>query len=103
VLNKIYRHSIDRDLLAQIKDETAWEKAKQLERQEGFEEGVQHGIEQGIQYGIEQGVQQGLEQGEKRKALEAARKMLKKGFSLEEVADLTGLTISELKSLTPED
>jgi len=25
------------------------------------------------------------------------------GISLEEVADLTGLTISELKSLTPED
>jgi len=91
VLNKIYRHSIDRDLLAQIKDETAWEKAKQLERQEGFEEGVQHGIEQGVQ------------QGEKRKALETARKMLKRGFTPEEVTDLTGLTISELKSLTQED
>ena len=56
-----------------------------------------------MQHGIEQGVQQGLEQGEKRKALETARKMLKKGFSLEEVTDLTGLTISELKSLIQED
>ena len=107
VLNKIYRHSIDRDLLAQIKDETAWEKAKQLERQEGFEEGVQHGIEQGVQQGLEQGLeqgmQQGMQQGEKRKALETARKMLKRGFTPEEVADLTDLTISELKSLTQED
>jgi predicted transposase/invertase (TIGR01784 family) len=105
VLNKIYRHSIDRDLLAQIKDETAWEKAKQLERQEGFEEGVQHGIEQGIQYGIEQGVQQGLEQGmqqgmqqgEKQARLETARKMLADGMPIEMVLKYTELTHIDLE------
>ena len=89
MLNKIYRHSIDRDLLAQIKDETAWEKAKQLERQEGFEEGVQHGIEQGVQ--------QGLEQGEKRKALETARKMLADGMPIEMVLKYTGLSHVDLE------
>jgi predicted transposase/invertase (TIGR01784 family) len=77
VLDKIYRHNIDRDLLAQIKDETAWEKVKQLERQEGFDEGVQ--------------------QGEKQARLETAFKMLADGMAIEIVSKYTGIPQVDLE------
>ncbi len=73
ILDAIYQPKIDPALLAQIKDEAAWEDVKREERKEGFET------------------------GERNKALETAYKMLEKGFSLEDVAELTGLDIDDLK------
>jgi predicted transposase/invertase (TIGR01784 family) len=75
VLKMIYRQNIDRELLAQIKDETAWENVKRRQREEGFEE------------------------GEKNKAIETARKMLNRGFSSEQITELTGLTLDELRTI----
>jgi len=42
---------------------------------------------------------EGIEQGEKQKALEIAAKLLKKGFSVEEVADDTGLDVEEVRDM----
>ena len=42
---------------------------------------------------------EGREEGQKQKALETARKMREKGFALEQIAELTGLSLSELKEL----
>ncbi len=81
VLKMIYRQNIDRELLAQIKDETAWENVKRRQREEGFEEGIQ----------------QGVEQGEKRKAIETARKMLTDGMSMEVIFKYTGVTKTDLE------
>ncbi|EIJ41788.1 hypothetical protein BegalDRAFT_0880 [Beggiatoa alba B18LD] len=82
ILNAIHQQKIDPALLAQIKDEAAWEEVKREERKEGFEEGVQQGVQLAH--------------------LETAQKMLKKGFNLEEVAELTGLTMSELNRFIQE-
>jgi len=73
VLSIIYRHNIDRDLLAQIKDETAWENVKHRQREEGFEE------------------------GNKQARLETARKMLADGMPLEIVLKYTGLSHVDLE------
>lgn len=88
ILHTIHRPNIDRDLLTQIKDETAWENVKRRQREEGFEEGIQQGLEQGMQ--------QGLEQGEKQARLDTARKMLADGMPLEIVLKYTGLTDLDL-------
>ena len=81
ILSVIYRHNIDRDLLAQIKDEAAWENVKQRQKDEGFE----------------QGLEQGLEQGNKQARLETARKMLADGMLVEMVLKYTGLTHIDLE------
>ena len=52
---------------------------------------------EGLEEGIEKGIEKGIVQGEKQKALEIAAKLLKKGFSVEEVAEDTGLNIEEVK------
>ena len=67
----------------------------------GIEHGIQQGIEQGIQQGIEQGIQQGIEQGQRHKALESARLMKQKGYRIDDIAEITGLSGEEIeKSLT---
>jgi predicted transposase/invertase (TIGR01784 family) len=45
------------------------------------------------------GIQQGLEQGIKATRLENARKMKQKNFSAQDIADITGLSIEQIKSL----
>ena len=68
-----------------------------LER--GLEKGLEQGLEQGLEKGLEQGLEQGLEKGEKRKAIEIAKNLLKKGLDTEMIADITGLEIKELMDL----
>jgi hypothetical protein len=72
ILGDIYTENLDPGLLAQLKDEAAWAKAVQRYQAEGREE------------------------GEKRKALETARKMRDKGYSAEEICELTGVSPTEL-------
>ncbi len=48
---------------------------------------------------IEQGLQQGKVEGKQEKALEIARKMKKKGTSLSEMIEMTGLSKEEIEQL----
>ena len=60
-------------------------------RREGFEEGLTTGLEQGRE--------QGREQGAYEKALETARKLLARGDSPAEIADLLSLSVSQVQEL----
>ena len=62
---------------------------------DGYYEGKAIGMEQGMEQGIQKGMLQGLEQSTKSIAL----KLLQKGESTENIADLTGLSIVEIESL----
>ena len=50
---------------------------------------------EGIQQGIEQGIQQGIQQGQ----INVAHRMLAKGHSIEDVAEVTGLSVEEVCKL----
>ena len=47
----------------------------------------------------EEGIQEGIKEGSNEKAILIAKKMLKKGKSIEEVSELTELSIEEVKKL----
>ncbi|AUI68849.1 PD-(D/E)XK nuclease family transposase [Beggiatoa leptomitoformis] len=89
ILNAIHQQRIDPALLAQIKDEAAWEDVKREERKEGFEAGVQLGLQEGEKRGVQQGIQLAH--------LETAQKMLSDGIPLETVLKYTGLSEIDLK------
>jgi len=69
----------------------------------GYKQGLEQGMEQGMERGLEQGLKQGLEQGraegERQKSLEIARRMKSKGVPSEDIADMTGLTATEIDLL----
>lgn len=70
--------------------------AVEKERKALFERGLQQGIEKGIEKGIKQGIYE--------EKIEIAQNLLIKGFELELIAEITGLsvpTIEKLKSDRP--
>ena len=54
---------------------------------QGVEQGIKQGVEQGIKQGVEQGIKQGIEQGK----IDTALRMLQKGYTVNDVCDITGL------------
>ena len=51
----------------------------------------EEGFREGLEQGLEKGLEQGIEKGEDNKAKEIARKMLSRGMSIPDIAELTGL------------
>ncbi len=63
------------------------------------EEAYEEGISIGLATGREEGISIGLERGAYQKALETARKLITRGYALEEIADVSGLTLSQVQEL----
>ncbi|MBO5125805.1 MAG: hypothetical protein J6C11_11840 [Spirochaetaceae bacterium] len=59
------------------------------------EEAYEDGREEGISIGLERGLAQGAYQ----KALETVRRLVIRGFSAEDIADLTGLDLLQIEEL----
>ena len=70
---------------------------------DGYEEGLHTGREQGISIGLERGREEGIslgfEQGAYEKALETARKLLARGDSPAEIAELLNLPVLQIREL----
>lgn len=63
------------------------EDMKLKQRNEGREEGVQEGLQKGRKEGLQEGRKEGLQEGKK----ENAQKMLSKGYSVQDISEITGL------------
>ncbi len=48
---------------------------------------------------LQQGIQQGIQQGEQQKAIETAKNMLIKNYSINEISELTGLPLEKVLEL----
>ena len=62
-------------------------------------DGYDEGYEKGISVGLEQGLERGLERGAYQNKLETARRLVIRGFSAEDIADLTGLDLLQIEEL----
>ena len=50
--------------------------------------------------GYTSGINDGISKGENKKSIEIAKNMLKKNMSIEDISDITGLSIEEINKLT---
>lgn len=64
-------------------------------KKEGLKRGKEEGLKQGKEEGLKQGKEEGLEQGKK----EIAKKMLRKGKSIEEIIEITELSKDVIEKL----
>jgi predicted transposase/invertase (TIGR01784 family) len=55
--------------------------------------------EKGIAEGIEKGIEKGRAEGEQNTKTQIARNLLKKSISVEEISEITGLTVSEIQNI----
>ena len=62
-------------------------------------DGYEEGLHTGLTTGREEGISIGLERGAYQKALETARKLITRGYAPEEIADVSGLTLSQVQEL----
>ena len=56
--------------------------------------------EEGISQGYTSGINDGISKGENKKSIEIAKNMLNKNMSIEDISDITGLSIEEINKLT---
>ena len=63
-------------------------------------EAKEEGISQGISQGYTSGINDGISKGENKKSIEIAKNMLKKNMPIEDISDITGLSIEEINKLT---
>ncbi|MHC6203567.1 RpnC/YadD family protein [Breznakiellaceae bacterium SP9] len=92
-LKRIWREFMDYTKLK------VFQVAEEVGEERGMEKGVEIGMERGVEIGMGKGVEIGMGKGIEK----TAEKALRKGYSLEEIQDLTGLSlerIQELKSAT---
>ena len=70
---------------------------------QGLEEGIKQGLEDGLKQGLEEGMKQGLEdgfkQGESKRNAEIAKEMLKKGFEVSIISEITKLNKKEIEEI----
>ena len=64
---------------------------------ESREKGYNSGLKKGLKDGIKEGIKEGIEQGSNNKSIEIARNMLNKNMKIEEISELTGLSIEKIK------
>ena len=64
-------------------------------RRDGYEEGLFTGREEGISIGLTTGREEGAYQNK----LQTARKLIARGNAAEDIADLTGLDLSQVEEL----
>ena len=67
-------------------------------RLEGIKTGRLEGRAEGIETGIERGIKKGRAEGRAEGKLENARTMLRKGYALTDIIEITGLTAKQLKN-----
>ena len=56
--------------------------------------------EEGISQGYTSGINDGISKGENKKSIEIAKNMLNKNMSIEDISEITGLSIEEINKLT---
>ena len=66
---------------------------------EGRKEGREEGREEGKKEGREEGIEAGREEGKKQKQLEIVKKLLQKDMKIEEIEEITGLSIEKIKEI----
>lgn len=57
------------------------------------------GHAKGLEKGLKEGLKEGRAEGEHKQAIESARKMLNKGYSKEDISEISGLSIEEIEKL----
>ena len=75
------------------------EQALKEGKEEGLEIGKAEGLEIGRAEGLAKGRIEGRTEGRNIERLSHARKMLDKGYPIEDIVEITGLTIDEIKGL----
>jgi uncharacterized protein (DUF433 family) len=72
---------------------------RRLSEAEGIGKGLTQSMAKSIAKFIKEGIAKGIEEGEERKAVEVTLNAKNRGLSVEEIADLTNLTVKQVQDI----
>ena len=106
-MNKKERDEYEACLKVYRDNYNTWNYMKEQALKEGKEEGLEIGKAEGLEIGRAEGLAkgriegrtEGRTEGRNIERLSHARKMLDKGYPIEDIVEITGLTIDEIKGL----
>ncbi|MDR0469573.1 MAG: hypothetical protein LBH09_06320 [Peptococcaceae bacterium] len=75
------------------------QETRRIARAEGMAEGVAEGMAEGVAESRAKGIAEGVAEGRDGALIGVAKKLLKSQMPVEEIADITGLTIKEVEEL----
>ena len=75
------------------------ERLKKEAMREGVKKGIEKGMQKGVQKGVQKGMQKGMQEGMHRKAIQTAKALLAKNMKIQEISEITGLSVEEIESL----
>jgi predicted transposase/invertase (TIGR01784 family) len=67
--------------------------------QKGLEKGMEKGLQKGLKKGLQEGLQEGLRKGIKETTVKFVLKAAAKGNPIEEIADITDLTVKQVRAI----
>ena len=76
------------------------EEKKAYENKCILEDAIEDSYSSGYDSGKSEGYSSGLNDGESKKSIEIVKNMLKKNMSIEDISDITGLSIEEIKKIS---
>ena len=87
--------------LAELREKYIMDREEEMEtaRDIGLEEGRKQGIKEGIKEGREKGKKEGIEEGTQKEKINIAKKLKEKNMSTIDIAEITGLSKSEIETL----
>ena len=80
-------------------EQHGYERGMEEGLKKGTEQGIKQGMEQGMKQGMKQGMEQGKLEGEKAANLRTAKKMKQKGLDVDDIAEITGLSLEDIEKL----
>jgi Uncharacterized conserved protein len=92
---KVYRDNLAVMAYAKEKERKEAERG----RAEGLEKGLAEGRAEGRAEDRAEGLERGRAEGTKQAQIDIARKLKDRGYAVEEIADITGLTLNELNEI----
>ena len=98
-LTKEEQEKYDNSMMVMWDNYAVYKHAEEKGIEKGIEKGRKEGKEEGKEEGRKEGIEEGIEKGIEKSRKELAMKLLARNTPLDDIADLTGLSIEEIKKM----
>ena len=94
--------SEDEKILMQLEQEWSLEKVYQQELENREKIGIKKGIKKGLKQSVEEGRKEGIEEGIHLKQISTVKKLLERGMSIKDIAEIEEITEEEVIKIQEE-
>jgi hypothetical protein len=92
-------YCLEHDILKEFLEQNSKGVINMIKTQWSFKDAMKWNRKEGFEEGIEEGIEKGIEKGREVRSVEVARNALMRGFSIDQIHDITGLDTDVISNL----